>query len=130
MKGLFTVLSLAPESPLLYWSMHILTMVCAFLLLLGVMPRLQLVLIHGCMLTFYHHNGLLWDGEDTVSKIFLMRFQQFYSLKTKLADVSRLERAVPVPAPPSSHHLRMVGQVNGRGKGFVVAHVAVSLMAD
>lgn len=74
MEGLFTILSLAPESPLLYWAMHILTMVVAFLLLLGIAPRLMVILLHCCLLTFHHHNGLMWDGEDAMFRCWNVLF--------------------------------------------------------
>lgn len=72
----FTIFALAPESDLLYLSMHVLNMVCAGLLLLGIAPRLQLVLIHFCFLSFQHHNAIIWDGEDAMFRVwnFLMMF--------------------------------------------------------
>lgn len=44
-------------------------MVVAFLLLLGIAPRLMVVLHHICLLTFHHHNGIMWDGEDAMFRV-------------------------------------------------------------
>lgn len=88
----FSIFSLAPESDLLYLSMHVLSMVSAVLLLLGIAPRLQLLLMHFCFLSFHHHNTVIWDGEDCMFRVwnFLMMFLPLH--RVTIYDLSTEKR--------------------------------------
>ena len=59
-----SLLWLSPENPTLYWSLHILTILHATLLLVGIAPRLQLGLIYIYSMSFWFHNQRIWDSED------------------------------------------------------------------
>lgn len=72
----FTFFSMIPpDSSAWYWGLHITCIVQAVLLFLGVFPKFQLAGIHLIMLSFYHHNDRLWDGEDEMFRMWdLMLF--------------------------------------------------------
>ena len=54
------------QSPYVYYTFFYVGILNAVLLLLGITPKFQLVLLHINMLSFYNHSTLIWDGEDTM----------------------------------------------------------------
>ena len=61
-------------SPYVYYTFFYVDILNAVLLLLGITPKLQLVLLHINMLSFHFHSGLLWDGEDSMFEIWNILF--------------------------------------------------------
>jgi hypothetical protein len=60
--------------PYVFWCFHLLGIVNAVLLFLGVYPKVQLMFLHINMLSFHFHSDLIWDGEDTMFKIWNFLF--------------------------------------------------------
>lgn len=58
-----------PDAASVYWGVHILGMVQAVLLFLGIYPKFQLLCLHFNMLSFHNHNGRIWDGEDSMFRL-------------------------------------------------------------
>jgi hypothetical protein len=93
-----TIFSLAPDSDLLFWTMHCLGILHGVLLLLGIAPRLQTLAILVNLVSFQHLCSLVIDGQDDMFRIwaFYMLFlpldhYTIYDLfpKTGRRDVSR-----------------------------------------
>ena len=61
-------------SPHVYAVFFYVGIVNAVLLLLGITPKLQLLLLHVNMLSFHYHNNAIWDGEDVMFKIWNFLF--------------------------------------------------------
>ena len=61
-------------SPHVYYTFFYVGILNAVLLLLGITPKLQLVLLHVNMLSFHFHSGSIWDGEDNMFKIWNFLF--------------------------------------------------------
>jgi hypothetical protein len=58
----------------LYYTMFYLGILNAILLLLGIYPKVQLLLLHLNMLSFHNHSDLMWDGEDVMFKLWNFLF--------------------------------------------------------
>jgi Vitamin K-dependent gamma-carboxylase len=67
----YTVFSLAPNSWTLVVVMYGLGVIHAFLLALGVAPRLNGIGLYFHLYNFGNHNFMLWDGEDDMMRIYL-----------------------------------------------------------
>jgi uncharacterized membrane protein YphA (DoxX/SURF4 family) len=63
-----SLLWLAPEHSIFYWSVHALTIILA-VLLLGVLPRLSLVGLLITMSAFWTHNDRIWDSQDNIFRL-------------------------------------------------------------
>ncbi len=61
-------------SPHVYYAFFYVGIVNAVLLLLGIAPKLQLLLLHVNMLSFHYHNYAIWDGEDAMFKVWNFLF--------------------------------------------------------
>ena len=63
-----TIAAMVPSTliPYVYYSFFYVGVVNAVLLLFGIAPKLQLVLLHVNMLSFHHHSYNILDGEDTM----------------------------------------------------------------
>ena len=72
----FTIFKYTDGSPALYYALHILTMVQAVLLMMGIAPKFQLVCLHFLMCCFHFQNARIWDGEDVMFRVwnFLLLF--------------------------------------------------------
>jgi hypothetical protein len=66
----FSLFAVLPSTPASYYLMHLQGLVQALFLLLGVAPRIQLIGVYINMLTFHHHNALIWDGEDDMFRMY------------------------------------------------------------
>lgn len=67
--GLWTLFALAPDSEALLWGLHYAGLVQGILLFLGVAPKFQLICLYINLISFQHHNFMLWDGEDRMFKL-------------------------------------------------------------
>lgn len=61
-------------SPYVFWCFHILGVIHALLLFLGIYPKVQLIGLHINMLAFHFHSDLMWDGEDIMFKLWNFLF--------------------------------------------------------
>ena len=67
--------ALSPDySHYVYYAFFYVGIVNAVLLLLGIAPKFQLLLLHVNMLSFHFHSPLIWDGEDNMFKIWNFLF--------------------------------------------------------
>jgi hypothetical protein len=64
-----TLFSLFPESEEFFWGLYYLGMVQAVLLMAGILPKFQLACLYVNMVSFQHHNHMMWDGEDRMFKL-------------------------------------------------------------
>jgi uncharacterized membrane protein YphA (DoxX/SURF4 family) len=64
-----SLLWLAPEHTIFYWSVHVSTIILAVLLLLGVLPRFSLVGLLITMSAFWTHNDRIWDSQDNIFRL-------------------------------------------------------------
>jgi hypothetical protein len=73
--GLWTLWTwIPPHSEAVWlWTFHYLALGQGILLLLGVAPKVQLIGIYINLLSFQHHNAMLWDGEDRMFKLWYVR---------------------------------------------------------
>jgi hypothetical protein len=62
------------QAPYVYYIFFYMGIVNAILLLFGVAPKLQLLLLHVNMLSFHHHSYSIWDGEDNMFNIWNFLF--------------------------------------------------------
>ncbi|KAL7566788.1 hypothetical protein ACA910_019380 [Epithemia clementina (nom. ined.)] len=71
-----SLFQLAPDSDALLWTIQIVGLVQGFLLLLGIVPRFQLFGIFVHLVSFQHHNYMLFDAQDMTFRIwsFLLLF--------------------------------------------------------
>lgn len=70
----YSIFQLAPESDLLLWTVHIVGIIQGILLLLGVAPRFQMLGVFVNLLSFAHHNQVIWDYEDQMFQDFCFVF--------------------------------------------------------
>jgi hypothetical protein len=74
----WSVFQLAPESNTLIWIVHGVGIIQGLILLIGItkFPRLHLLGLYINMLSFHNHNVMIWDGEDSMFRIwcFLLFF--------------------------------------------------------
>jgi uncharacterized membrane protein YphA (DoxX/SURF4 family) len=63
------LLWLAPEQAALYWSIHVVSMICAVLLLVGIAPRIQLAALLVSLSAFWTHNNRIWDSQDNIFRL-------------------------------------------------------------
>ena len=70
--NMWTVFQLAPESDVLLWVVHLIGICQGVLLMLGIAPRFQLIGVYVNLISFQHHNQVIWDGEDMMFKAFCM----------------------------------------------------------
>lgn len=77
---MLTLFDLLPESDKFLWAMHWIGLLHAVLLLVGVAPRVNLLGLFVNMVSFHHHNDLIWDAEDTMFRIwcFLLLFSPLH----------------------------------------------------
>lgn len=68
-KLMWSLFALAPDSEAFLWGLHYLGALQALLLLLGIAPRFQLACLFVNMVSFQHHNLMVWDAEDHMFKI-------------------------------------------------------------
>lgn len=68
-EHMLTLFALAPDSEQLLWGLHYIGIVQGLLLLLGIFPKFQLIGLYVNLLSFQHHNHMLWDGEDRMFKL-------------------------------------------------------------
>ena len=71
----WSLLTFIPQTDFAYWAVYYAIMIHIVLLGMGIMPRFQVLCIFLWYSSFTHHNNLLWDGEDTV-----LRLYAFYML--------------------------------------------------
>jgi hypothetical protein len=67
--GIWSLFALAPESEEFLWGLHYVGLLQGILLLLGIAPKFQLICIYINLISFQHHNFMLWDGEDRMFKL-------------------------------------------------------------
>lgn len=72
--NMYSIFSLAPESATFLWTVHWIGILQGILLLLGIAPRFQLLGVYLNLVSFQHHNQVIWDGEDMMFKAFCMNF--------------------------------------------------------
>ena len=72
--NMYSIFSLAPESVTFLWMVHWIGILQGILLLLGVAPRFQLLGVYLNLVSFQHHNQVIWDGEDMMFKAFCINF--------------------------------------------------------
>lgn len=70
LENSYTLLQMFPDSRWFYWTLHLLSMVQAVLLLLGVAPKFQLVCGQIYMISFHYHNRLIWHSEEMMFRVF------------------------------------------------------------
>ena len=74
----WTLFQLAPESATLIWIVYYVGMIHGLILLIGIttFPRLHLLGLYINMLSFHNHNVMIWDGEDSMFRLwcFLLFF--------------------------------------------------------
>jgi Vitamin K-dependent gamma-carboxylase/ShK domain-like len=63
------LLWLAPEQAAFYWSIHVLSMICAVLLLVGIAPRIQIAALLVSLSAFWTHNNRIWDSQDNIFRL-------------------------------------------------------------
>jgi hypothetical protein len=73
---LCTIAAMVPPTqiPYVYYTFFYVGILNAVLLLLGITPKLQLLLLHINMISFQNHSALIWDGEDSMFKIWNFLF--------------------------------------------------------
>jgi hypothetical protein len=73
---LCTLVAAVPQIyiPYVYYAFFYFGILNAILLLLGITPKLQLLLLQINMLSFHLHSDLIWDGEDAMFKIWNFLF--------------------------------------------------------
>ena len=62
------------SSHYVYYTFFYVGVINVVLLLLGIVPKLQLLLLHINMLSFHHHSGTIWDGEDNMFRLWNFLF--------------------------------------------------------
>lgn len=70
--NMYTVFQLAPESDVFMWIVHLIGILQGILLILGVAPRFQMIGVFVNLISFRHHNMVIWDGEDQMFKDFCL----------------------------------------------------------
>lgn len=71
---MYTIFQLAPDNDAFLWAVHFIGIVQGILLFLGVAPRLQLLGVYINLISFQHHNQVIWDGEDMMFRAFCTNF--------------------------------------------------------
>lgn len=97
------------SSPYVYYTFFYVGILNAVLLLLGIAPKIQLVLLHINMLSFHHHSAAIWDGEDNMFRIwnFLFLFLPLHHVtiydhfRHLFYYRHRTEQPPPPPPPPT-----------------------------
>jgi hypothetical protein len=73
---LCTIAAMVPPTqiPYVYYTFFYVGILNAVLLLLGITPKLQLLLLHINLLSFHHHSAAIWDGEDSMFRLWNFLF--------------------------------------------------------
>jgi uncharacterized membrane protein YphA (DoxX/SURF4 family) len=69
-----SIFQLAPNSEELLWAMHYIGLLHGILLLLGIAPRFQVVCLFVNLVSFHHHNSVLYDAQDVMMRIWAILF--------------------------------------------------------